>query len=118
MVQVVNEVQEVRAAQVVQGVQVVQVVNMVLVVRIAWVVRLVLVIKFVNAYGLHGKVMQYSALAKFAMKVIGRVAGIDGTMVIANFLAQRTRNFVYFLVNLALFGLILTGLNDATADQK
>ena len=87
----------------------VQVVNMVLVVRIAWVVRLVLVIlviKFVNAYGLHGKVMQYSALAKFAMKVIGRVAGIDGTMVIANFLAQRTRNFVYFLVNLALFGLI------------
>ena len=77
----------------------VQVVNMVLVVRIAWVVRLVLVIKFVNAYGLHGKVMQYSALAKFAMKVIGRVAGIDGTMVIADirhYCYYRRRAVAYF----------------------
>ena len=121
---------------------------MVLVVRIAWVVRLVLVIlviKFVNAYGLHGKVMQYSALAKFAMKVKGRVAGIDGTMVIADirhychyrrravayffqagefFSTENAKfwpilaHFVYFLVNLALLGIILTGLNDAIADQK
>ena len=38
-------------------------------------------IKFVNAHGLHGKVMQYSALA---IKVMGRVAGIDRTWVIAD----------------------------------
>ena len=89
--------------------------------------------------------MQYSALVKLAMKVMGRVAGIDGTMVkadirhychyrrraVAYFLQAgeffSTKNakfwpilahFVYFLVNLALFGLILTGLNNATADQK